>query len=425
MSRHIFTGFGFGPIQSGLFVKEAYDSGNFSRIVVAEIDQALVDAVRKNNGCYYVNVAGSDEVRVEKIEGVELYNPNVEQDLAGLKDALAESTEIATSLPSVRFYETGQNSIASLLAEAINSGKAEHKLIYTAENNNHAAEILEEAVKNTRCMFDPAKVQFVNTVIGKMSQVVTDPELIEAKGLVRIAEGIDRAFLVEQFNHILATKCRLEGFAPGIEVFVEKQDLLPFEEAKLYGHNAIHALIAYLSALRGYDKMTEAGGDEAIMSIARRAFIDESGAALIHKYGTEVDGLFTEPGYKAFAEDLLERMTNPYLDDAVDRAGRDPVRKLGCSDRIYGTMRVCLSQGVEPVNMAAGAAAGIAALIKGADNDSPVADFAGRDWKSLGPDDIKTVLLKIWGAENEAKAADLEKLAKLTYEAIGRLVKEF
>lgn len=425
MSRHIFTGFGFGPIQSGLFVKEAYDSGNFSRIVVAEIDQTLVDAVRKNNGCYYVNVAGSDGVRVEKIEGVELYNPNVEQDLAGLKDALAVSTEIATSLPSVRFYETGQNSIAGLLSEAISSDKAGHKLIYTAENNNHAAEILEEAVKKTGCDFDPAKVQFVNTVIGKMSQVVTDPELIEAKGLVRIAEGIDRAFLVEQFNHILATKCRLEGFTPGIEVFVEKEDLLPFEEAKLYGHNAIHALIAYLSALRGYEKMTEAGGDEAIMSIAGKAFIDESGAALIRKYGAEVDELFTETGYKAFAEDLLKRMTNPYLDDAVERAGRDPVRKLGCSDRIYGTMRVCLSQGVEPVNMAAGAAAGIAALIKGADDDSPVADFAGRDWKSLGPEDIKTVLLKIWGAESENEAAELEKLTQLTYQATGTIAKNF
>ena len=50
MAEHIFTGFGFGPIQGGLFVKEAFQSGNFARIVVSEIDAELVDAVRANKG---------------------------------------------------------------------------------------------------------------------------------------------------------------------------------------------------------------------------------------------------------------------------------------------------------------------------------------------------------------------------------------
>jgi len=48
MAEHIFTGFGFGPIQSGLFVREAFQSGNFTRIVVSEIDAELVGAVRAN-----------------------------------------------------------------------------------------------------------------------------------------------------------------------------------------------------------------------------------------------------------------------------------------------------------------------------------------------------------------------------------------
>ena len=50
MAEHIFTGFGFGPIQGGLFVKEAFQSGNFARIVVSEIDAKLVGAVRANKG---------------------------------------------------------------------------------------------------------------------------------------------------------------------------------------------------------------------------------------------------------------------------------------------------------------------------------------------------------------------------------------
>jgi len=29
--------------------------------------------------------------------------------------------------------------------------------------------------------------------------------------------------------------------------------------------------------------------------------------------------LFTKQGYKTYAEDLLKRMTNPYLDDTIER----------------------------------------------------------------------------------------------------------
>ncbi len=67
-------------------------------------------------------------------------------------------------------------------------------------------------------------------------------------------------------------------------MLIEKDQLLPFEEAKLYGHNAIHALMAYLGALKGYTKMSQLRGDSVIMQIARDAFINESGAALINKY---------------------------------------------------------------------------------------------------------------------------------------------
>ena len=105
MKDHIFTGFGFGPIQAGLFVKEAFQSGNFSRLVVSEIEPTLVEAVRRNQNQYAVNVAGSNGIQTITIEGVELLNPHDEVDRKGLLEALGQSTEICTSLPSVNFYE--------------------------------------------------------------------------------------------------------------------------------------------------------------------------------------------------------------------------------------------------------------------------------------------------------------------------------
>ena len=55
-------------------------------------------------------------------------------------------------------------------------------------------------------------------------------------------------------------------------------------------------------------------------------------------------------------------MTNPYLQDTVERVGRDPHRKLGWDDRLIGTMREALHQHVVPRRYAAGAAAALATL---------------------------------------------------------------
>ena len=47
-----FVGFGFGAIQGGLFLPEAFGSGNFSRLVVSEIDTEVVNALRSAGGSY-------------------------------------------------------------------------------------------------------------------------------------------------------------------------------------------------------------------------------------------------------------------------------------------------------------------------------------------------------------------------------------
>ncbi|MEN6309457.1 MAG: hypothetical protein ABFD91_17045 [Anaerohalosphaeraceae bacterium] len=360
MNEHVFVGFGFGPIQSGLFAAEAFKSGRFKRIVIAEIDPALVQALRGNKGRYVVNVASFTGIQTEHIDGIECFNPAVEQDRRELVKALSQATEIVTALPSVDFYGRGNPSVASLIREGLTHSTAKATLVYAAENNNHAAQILEDKIA-----FRPTHpVQYLNTVIGKMSQVVTDKNEIAEKRLIPIVPGIERAFLVEEFNRIYVTQCAIPGFTPGISVFIEKPDVLPFEEAKLYGHNAIHAVLAYLAAQKGYTKMADLEHDAEILQVARDAFIHESGQALIKKYAHLNEELFTPAGYRAFAEDLLKRMTNPWLADTVERAARDPRRKLSENDRLFGTMQLCLEQGAEPTNTAKGTAAGIAYFIK-------------------------------------------------------------
>jgi len=445
MTEHIFTGFGFGPIQGGLFAKEAFQSGNFTRIVAAEIDAQLVDAVRANNGSYYVNVAKADGIETVRIDNVELLNPNVAADKQTLLEVLAQSTEITTCLPSVNFYESGgADSVASLIAEGLKNSTAKATLIYTAENYNQAAEFLEKAVVQKIGALSEKPVQFLNTVIGKMSRVVTDPAETEARcegsrglrkqggfrseiaelKLKTIAPGINRAFLVEQFNRILVSRARISDFRPGIEVFIEKDDLLAFEEAKLYGHNAIHSLLGFIAATKGSTKMTELVDDQAVMQIGRSAFFQESGAALIKKYAHLGDELFTEAGFKVSAEDLLERMTNPYLGDTVVRVVRDAVRKLGMNGRIFGTMQLALEYGIEPRNMALGAMAGIAVLLEKADENNLPGDLRFGDWRKLNDSKIEEIINWLWAGQTSKYADQLVKYVQNARKPLTTLIKE-
>ncbi len=415
MSEHVFAGFGFGPIQAGLFAKEAFQSGSFRRIVVAEIDQRLVDAVRSNDGTYHVNVAGSDGIETVTIDGVELLNPANADDLEAIRAACAEATEITTCLPSVNFFDSHPTTgVAALIAEGLRRRTSDATIMYAAENHNHAAEILERAVTRRLDAAIPPRAQFLNTVIGKMSQVVTDPDEIAARKLAAIAPGVGRAFLVEAFNRILVTKTTIPGFVPGIRVFIEKTDLLPFEEAKLYGHNAIHALLGFIGLLKGYEKMTELKNDARVMQVAREAFIAESGGALIRKHASLGDELFTASGYRYYAEDLLERITNPYLADTTARAARDVVRKLGVHDRVYGTMALAMEHDIEPKNMAIGALAGVAMLLTGAAEHDLPDELHSLNWRTLDARSLTQLLMFLWQSPT---SPTLRKLADCTCSA--------
>jgi mannitol-1-phosphate 5-dehydrogenase len=362
-----FVGFGFGAIQAGLFVYEAWRSGNFGRLVVAEVVPAMVEGIRRNGGRYALNVATPSGIEAHEIGPVEILNPLDETDRQVLIRAVAEADEIATALPSVAFYGTGKpGDVLDILTVGLREKKRDPGLpaavVYTAENHNHAAEILAAALAaSLGSDLASCRVQALNTVIGKMSGVVADAAQITEQGLVTVVPNMSRAFLVEAFNRILTTRIGLSGFQRGIEVFEEKADLLPFEEAKLYGHNATHALIGYLLREKGGVTMAEATRVPELLTLAREAFLLESGEALCRKY-RGVDSLFTQAGFAAYVEDLLVRMTNPFLQDAVDRVTRDTRRKLGWDDRLIGTLRLALGQGIQPDRYARGAAAALRQL---------------------------------------------------------------
>ncbi len=389
--KKTFLGFGFGAIQSGLMLLEAVKSGNFKRFVILEINEKLVSEIRNAGNSFVVNIATKTGIEKFHINDIEIYNPNDISDIKKIKEAIFDADEMVTAIPSVNFYDVGDNSIAKLLAENINSQK--QQILYASENNNYAAEILLEKIQKHTTKETLKNFQILNTVIGKMSGVVQDEKTINDLELDKITPYSASAFLVEEFNKIIISKITLPGFKKGIEVFIEKENLLPFEEAKLFGHNAVHSMLGFFAYLKSYKYMSEIKSDAELWEYGVTAFQKESGAFLLKKYQDLNDPLFTKEGFEFYGNDLLERMTNPYLRDEVQRICRDPIRKLGYGDRLVGTIREAFNQDIVAHTLSKGVLAGLCYIIdEGVEIDIAIP----KNHFDLDKSSIEKILCHIW-----------------------------
>lgn len=374
-----FVGFGFGPIQGALLLSEAFASGTFRRLVVGEIRPELVAPVRDGGGQFRINTAHADGITSHEVGPVEIYDVSVPDDRERLIEAMAEAEDIATAVTTVAdFARPEPGGLGALIGEGLRRKAARGGPpagIYAAENNNRAAAVLQAHVRNALGDgFETVRrtATFCETVIGKMCGVVSDPARMAEQALAPVTPSGNRAFLVEAYNRILVSRPELpDGTAlePGIAVMESKADLQPFMEAKLFGTNATQALGAYVGRLLGAGFMSELAGAAGLAAFLRTALVEESGAALSRKYAG-LDERFTPEGAGRYADDLLPRVMNPHLRDTVARMGRDPERKLGWDDRLIGTVRLCLSQGIEARRYAFGAAAALAVLDEPAVGDA-------------------------------------------------------
>ncbi len=326
----VFLGIGCGPIQTGIFVAGAHQKG-FDRIVLAEVNPELVAAIDRA-GSVTVNTANLSGIRTDCYDRVEIYNPLTANGLAKLTDFAREADVINTALPGTRFYPE----CAAWLQQGFEQAPDKVRYLYTSENSTTAARELESAVGQG------FRHHYLDTVIGKMSKVFAAGEC----DLPPLAPGAKAGHLVEEFNTIYSST------APGLEAFApaglhQKADLHPFEEAKLYGHNAAHCVLGLALRQVGAQSMSEAVKYPAILAEVEECLKAECGRALCQKYAG-VDDYFKAESFNRWADELLTRMISPNLSDSVDRVIRDMERKLGFDDRLAGAVRLALSQGVKP-----------------------------------------------------------------------------
>ncbi len=156
----------------------------------------------------------------------------------------------------------------------------------------------------------------------------------------------------ENFAEIIIEKSAFIGALPEVDGLYLKDNLDAYIERKLFTLNTGHAITAYLGLLKGYKTVKEAIADPEILASVKEA-MHESGAVLIKRYG------FDKTAHEQYIDKIISRFENPYLDDELERVGRDPLRKLSKNDRLIKPMLGAVEYGLPYSALLKGAVAAL------------------------------------------------------------------
>jgi mannitol-1-phosphate 5-dehydrogenase len=326
--------FGAGNIGRG-FMGQLFQEAGY-RTAFVDTNAELVDLISRRSR-YTLKLldaySGSEiDLVISGVEGVHFGDT----DGVARRLAAAEAAGTAVGVKNLA-------SIAPLLASGIRERrKANPKPldIYLCENVVDASQQLREA---TLGLLDAElrdwadrNIGFVGTSVARMVPPPSD----------RFGRG-DPLLVAADSYHVLPFDAKAARAAPlPVEGVHGTADFRAEMERKLYTHNLGHAALAYLGHLRGCTYVHEPFADELSSRLFDGA-LDETSRALLARHAGALD----PEEHAQIRRDVRIRFGNPLLGDTVRRVARDPLRKLGAQDRLVGSIRLCLSQGVFPENV--------------------------------------------------------------------------
>jgi len=127
---------------------------------------------------------------------------------------------------------------------------------------------------------------------------------------------------------------------PAIEGIKWVDDLIPYIERKLFTVNTGHAAAAYHGYYHRKTTVYDALQDPKILEEVRKALAETSNL-IVGKHG------ISEEEQQEYVDKIITRIGNPHLEDAVERVGRAPLRKLGRKERFIGPAAELAEQGKE------------------------------------------------------------------------------
>lgn len=311
--------FGAGKIGRG-FLAQLYTRSGIE-VIFVEPRPEIVESLNRHRSCW---IEWTDGVR-ETIAPVSALHAS---DTDAIADAFARADVASTAVGLNALPRLAPLIAAGLRRRAAQNPKPLNLLL--GENALNAHTVLRDALLQPR---SPDEQDLLN-LLGLVRCII---------GRQAVAElpGDPPGVRVDRYSKLPVDADALIGEPPPV---VGLQPVCPFEiymQRKLYLHNGLHALIAYLGATRDYTTIQHALQDPEIHAL----FVQGASAlsrALLKKHPFDVQE------HAAAVQDILARIQDPHLDDPIARVAREPLRKLRPDDRLVGAYKLLAAQGEDP-----------------------------------------------------------------------------
>jgi mannitol-1-phosphate 5-dehydrogenase len=307
--------FGGGNIGRGFVAEFLHNSGY--EVVFIDVMDGIIEALQKTPK-YTVTEIGEDGERTFEIDHYRAINSKYELPKVVEEIASADVVTCAVGPNILKF-------IAEPVAKAIEARTAEYPLaVIACENAINATNtwrgFIESYIKdklNPDTLKDMDKrARFANSAIDRIVPH-QDPDA-----------GLN--VKIEKFYEWCVEHKPFDGARqPEIKGVHFVGDLQPYIERKLFTVNTSHATAAYYGYNRGKKLIHDAMVDKEIHNIVRDV-LSETAHLITNKHSIDAKE------QSDYVESIISRISNPALEDKVERVGRAPLRKLSRNERFIG-----------------------------------------------------------------------------------------
>lgn len=331
--------FGAGKIARSFIAHLLYN--NNTEIVFVDYNPELV-ALLNERGKYHVEVMGNPSLSTE-IKNYTAYTLEQHEKIA---TAWSESQIAFTSVGGKNLEALGRH-LAQIIEIRMKSKDSDGvNNVITCENWKEPASLLRNTVADELPQALVKRFQaaysFSEAVVMR-SAIEPTPEQLEHDPLWVNAQ--DYWELPVDKSRILREPTPIEGihYIEGFSGYLER---------KFYTYNAANGTVSFLGHARGHRYLYDAATDPWIIKILQGVY-EETGRALSLKHNIPYST------QEEFGKSSLKKLQDRHIIDYVERNARDPIRKLGPSDRLVGSARLAESFGIEPEHLSVSIAAAI------------------------------------------------------------------
>lgn len=303
--------FGGGNIGRGFVAEFLHESGY--EVVFVDVVDTIIDQLNATP-TYNVIEVGVDGEQVKKIDNYRAINSKHNLDEVIKEISTADVVTCAVGPNILKF-------IAPPIAKGIDARTASKPLaVIACENAIGATDTLHGFVKDNtgedRLTSLSSRAQFANSAIDR----IVPTQAADAGLNVRIEKFYEWAVEKTPFGDV--------GH-PDIKAIHWVDNLEPYIERKLFTVNTAHATAAYYGYNAGKRTIQDVMNDSRISKIVDDV-LSETATLIIKKHN------ISESEQKDYVKQILTRISNPYLEDVVERIGRSPLRKLSRKERFIG-----------------------------------------------------------------------------------------